>query len=160
MVAQNTGAFLETPNILVEQHTVATHEDADAYLARLEAYAGTLDGETGCLNSAAAQGVIAPDFVLDKTLAQLRMARSGIVETWPMIASFTKKTAALQGDYTRQAAKVTVEKIVPAMSRQIAELEAHRKRATADAGVWKLPDGEAKARSALLALALTTPPPA
>jgi uncharacterized protein (DUF885 family) len=156
VVAQNTGAFLEIPNILVEQHTVATREDADAYLARLEAYAGALDGETGCLNSAAAQGVIAPDFVLDKTLAQLRMARSGIVETWPMIASFTKKTAALQGDYTRQAAKVTMEKIVPAMSRQLAELEAHRKRATADAGVWKLPDGEAYYAWTLRA-ATTTP---
>ncbi len=56
VVAQNTGAFLEIPNILVEQHTVTTREDADAYLARLEAYAGQLDGETGRLKSAAIAG--------------------------------------------------------------------------------------------------------
>ena len=68
VVAQNTGAFLEIPSMLDEQHTVETREDADAYLARLEAYAGQLDGETGRLQSAAAQGVIAPDFLLDKTL--------------------------------------------------------------------------------------------
>ncbi len=40
VVTQNTGAFLEIPSLLEEQHTVATKEDADAYLARLSAYAG------------------------------------------------------------------------------------------------------------------------
>ena len=35
VVAQNTGAFLEIPSLLEEQHTVATREDAEAYLARL-----------------------------------------------------------------------------------------------------------------------------
>ncbi len=106
VVAQNKGAFLEVPSFLEEQHTIESREDADAYLARLEAYAAQLEGGTGRLRSAAEQGVIAPDFVLDKTLAQLRMARSGIVETWPIIASFTRKTTALPGDYTRQGAKV------------------------------------------------------
>jgi uncharacterized protein (DUF885 family) len=67
VVAQNTGAFLEIPTLLDEQHTVEKREDADAYLARLEAYAGQLNGETARLKSAAAQNVIAPDFLLDKT---------------------------------------------------------------------------------------------
>ena len=35
------------------------------------------------------------------------------------------------------------DKVAPALDRQIAELERHRPRATADAGVWKLPEGEA-----------------
>jgi uncharacterized protein (DUF885 family) len=55
VVAQNTGAFLEIPGMLDEQHTVSTAADAEAYLARLEAYAGQLDGETGRLKSALAQ---------------------------------------------------------------------------------------------------------
>ena len=46
VVAQNTGAFLEIPSMLDKQHTVETKADADAYLSRLEAYAGQLDGET------------------------------------------------------------------------------------------------------------------
>src|SRR5262249_60252252 len=67
VVAQNTGAFLEIPGLLDDQHTIETPQDADAYLARLDAYAGQLDGETERLHGAAAQGVIAPDFVLDQT---------------------------------------------------------------------------------------------
>src|SRR5690606_21116364 len=43
VVAQNTGAFLEIPSLLDEAHTIETRRDADAYLARLEAYAGQLD---------------------------------------------------------------------------------------------------------------------
>src|ERR1043165_6934011 len=53
VVAQNTGAFLEIPGLLDEQHTINSRADADAYLARMEAYAGQLDGETERLKSAA-----------------------------------------------------------------------------------------------------------
>ncbi|MEO8016655.1 MAG: DUF885 family protein [Pseudomonadota bacterium] len=142
VVAQNTGAFLEIPGMLDEQHTVTTREEADAYLARMEAYAGQLDGETGRLERAAAQKVIAPDFLLDKTLSQLRIARGGNIKDWTLVASLAKRTKDLPGDFAARAAKIAADKVAPALDRQIAELEDHRRRATADAGVWKLPHGD------------------
>jgi uncharacterized protein (DUF885 family) len=141
VVAQNTGAFLEIPSMLDEQHTIERREDADAYLARLEAYAGQLDGETGRLKSAAAQGVVAPDFLLDKTLRQAKLARGGKIEEWTLVTSVARRAKDVGGDYGAKAAKIAADRIAPALDRQIAELEAHRKRATADAGVWKLPQG-------------------
>jgi len=155
VVAQNTGAFLEIPSLLEESHTVAVKEDADAYLARLAAYAGQIDGETERLKAAGARGVIAPDFLLDKTLAQIKLARGGKVEAWPFISSFAKKTEGLQGDYAVQAAKIAAEKIGPALERQEAELAAHRAKATSDAGVWKLPQGDAYYAWALRAATTT-----
>ena len=155
VVAQNTGAFLEIPSMLDEQHTVETPADADAYLSRLEAYAGQLDGETGRLRSAAAQGVIAPDFVLDKTLAQLRIARGGDIADWSLVTSLVKRTKAMPGDFSTKAAKIAAEKIAPALDRQIAELAAHRRRATGDAGAWKLPQGDAYYAWALSAATTT-----
>ena len=143
VVAQNTGAFLEIPNLLDEQHTVSTRQDAEAYLARLEAYAGQLDGETGRLHAAAAQGVIAPDFLLDKTLAQLRIARGGNIADWLLVTSIAKRAKDMSGDFGAEAAKIAASKIAPALDRQIAELEEQRQRATGDAGVWKLPQGDA-----------------
>ena len=142
VVAQNTGAFLEIPSMLDEQHTVEKTADADAYLARLEAYAGQLDGETGRLKAAAAQNVIAPDFLLDKTLAQIKIARGGKIADWSLVQSLARRTKNLSGDYAAKATKIATDKIAPALDRQIAELEAHRKRATSDAGVWKLPRGD------------------
>ena len=142
VVAQNTGAFLEIPSLLDEQHTVKTREDAESYLARLEAYAGQLDGETGRLKSAAGQGVIAPDFLLDKTLKQLTIARSGNVAEWSLVTSLAKRTQSLGADYAARAARIAADKIAPALDRQLTELQAHRARATSDAGVWKLPKGD------------------
>jgi uncharacterized protein (DUF885 family) len=141
VVAQNTGAFLEIPGMLDEQHVVKTREDADAYLARLEAYAGQLDGETGRLRSAAAQNVIAPDFLLDKTLHQIGLARGGDIAQWPLVTSLAKRAEGMTG-VAGSAAKIAADKIAPALDRQIAELAAHRRRATSEAGVWKLPRGD------------------
>jgi uncharacterized protein (DUF885 family) len=142
VVAQNTGAFLEIPSLLDTRHTVESTVDADAYLSRLEAYAGQIEGETGRLHSAAAQGVIAPDFLLDKTLNQLRMASAGNVAEWSLVTSLASRTKSMKGDYATKAAKLAKDKIAPALQRQLAELEAHRKKATSDAGVWKLPRGD------------------
>jgi uncharacterized protein (DUF885 family) len=142
VVAQNTGAFLEIPTMLDTRHTVETKADADAYLSRLEAYAGQLDGETERLRSAAAQGVIAPDFLLDKTLAQIKLARGGKISEWSLVTSLANRTKQIGGDYAAQATKIATDKVAPALDRQIAELESHRKRATSDAGVWKLPRGD------------------
>ena len=120
-----------------------TREDADAYLARLEAYAGQLDGETGRLKAAAAQDVIAPDFLLDKTLTQIKIARGGKIADWSLV-HLAREADERQCRATtpRKAAKIAADKIAPALDRQIAELEAHRRRATGDAGVWKLPRGD------------------
>ncbi len=155
VVAQNTGAFVEIPSLLEEQHTVANAEDAEAYLARLEAYAGQLEGETGRLASAASQGVIAPDFILDTTLAQLKLSRDGDVAAWPFVASFARKTKDIPGDWAGQAAKIATDRIRPALDAQLAELAQQRTRATADAGVWKLPQGDAYYAWALRAATTT-----
>lgn len=155
VVAQNTGAFLEIPGMLDTRHTVETRADADAYLSRMEAYAGQLDGETERLRAAAAQGVIAPDFLLDKTLSQIKLARSGAVADWSLVTSLAKRTQNLPGNFATQAAKLAADKIAPALDRQTTELEAHRQRATNDAGVWKLPQGDAYYAWALSAATTT-----
>lgn len=142
VVAQNTGAFLEIPSMLDTRHTVEKREDADAYLARMEAYAGQIDGETERLKAAAGQGVIAPDFLLDKTLAQIKIARGGNIPEWSLVTSLGNRTKNMPGDYAAKAAKIAAAKVAPALERQQAELEAHRKRATSDAGAWKLPRGD------------------
>src|SRR5687767_13929541 len=99
VVAQNTGAFLGIPIMLDEQHTIERRVDADAYLSRLEAYAGQIDGETGRLRAAAAQKVVAPDFLLDKTLQQLRLARGGKLAEWSLVTSLAKRANHFGGDF-------------------------------------------------------------
>ena len=143
VVAQNTGAFVEVPDFLDSQHKIERAADADAYLARLEAYAAALDGETARIGADGARNVVLPTFLLDKTLAQLRVERATPVAQSTIVGSLAKRTAAMPGDYAAKATRVAEDKILPALDRQIAALAGLRKAATDDAGVWKLPDGEA-----------------
>lgn len=143
VVIQNVGAFLDVPRFLDNDHQIATAADAEAYLARLDSYADQLDGETDRLRSAAGQGVIAPDFLLDKCLGQIRQSRGGAIGQWDLVQSLARRTADMPGNFAARAESLASSKVAPALDRQIAELERHRARATADAGVWRLPQGEA-----------------
>jgi uncharacterized protein (DUF885 family) len=143
VVAQNTGAFVETPDFLDSLHGVADAADVESYLHRLELYAAQLDGETARLKHDGALGVIAPNFLLEKTLKQQKGARAQPIADWGLVAGLARKTKDIPGDHARRAAAIVEDKIAPAMDRQIAELLAHRAKATSDAGAWKLPNGEA-----------------
>ncbi|HEY5720998.1 MAG TPA: DUF885 family protein [Allosphingosinicella sp.] len=142
-VTQNMGAFVEIPDFLDSNHQIETEADAEAYLERLAAYAGALDGETERLRHDAGIGVIAPAFLLDKALRQMKSARAQPVGEWVLVQSLARRTAGIAGDWARRATTIVNAKVAPALDRQIAELTRHRARATMDAGAWKLPDGEA-----------------
>ena len=71
VLSQLTGAYRDVPDFLESQHRVRDAADADAYLARLEAFAGAIDDDTERQRADAARGVFAPDYILDTTLKQL-----------------------------------------------------------------------------------------
>lgn len=159
VVAQNVGAYLDIPRMLDSDHQIAAPEDAEAYLDRLESYAEQLDGETERLKTAAANGVIAPDFLLDKCLKQIKGARDGNTAGWDLVTSVANRSAGMPGDFGQRAWLLCNDKVAPALDRQIAELEKHRVRATSDAGVWKFRDGDAYYAWALSAGTTTTMSP-
>ncbi|WP_188063299.1 DUF885 domain-containing protein [Sphingobium sp. KCTC 72723] len=142
-VAQNTGAFVETPDFLDSNHGIAAPADADAYLARLNAYAANLDGETQRLKHDAGIGVVAPAFLLDKMLRQIDMVRAQPIDQWVPVASIARRTKDMSGDYGAKAQRIVRDAVAPALERQAAELRRQRGGATMDAGVWKLPQGDA-----------------
>ena len=144
IVTQLTGSYFEVPDFLDNQHRVEDAAGADAFLSRLEAFAGVLDGETEKVREDAGQGVVPPDFVIDRALPQIRTLRDTSAADMAMIQSLVRKAGALNlSGYDARAAAIVDEKVKPALSRQIAALEAIRPAAVHDAGVWRLPDGEA-----------------
>jgi uncharacterized protein (DUF885 family) len=149
------GSYLDVPRFLDASHKIETAADAEAYLARLTGHARQIEGETERLRSARAQGVIAPDVVIDKTLAALRRTREGKLRDWLIVNSLTRRTQNIPGDWTARAEGIASSQVRPALDRQIAEMEEHRRRATSDFGVWKLPQGEAYYAWALRAATTT-----
>ena len=140
--AHNMGAWAEYPDFLDTKHVVATRADAEAFVRRLDAYADNLDGETERLRRDAALGVVAPAFLIDKQLRQMRGARATpITDAGPMKA--VRRHAALFGNRRESVEGIVTQRVNPALDRQIAELTRLRARATADAGVWHVRDGDA-----------------
>lgn len=155
VVTQGNGAFVDTPDLLESKHSVETRADADAYLARIAAYAAQLDAETQRIQADAAAGTLLPAFVNDITVRQLT-AGAADPEQWGMVTSFGAKTkaAGIAGDWQAQAAKLSTERVAPALRRQAAALAALRPRAPEGPGMWALPD--AANRYAWLVEAATT----
>ncbi len=142
VVAQNTGAFIEIPSFLDASHNIETKEDVDAYLTRLEGYAGQLDGETGRVVRDGADGYVLPDFLLEKTIGQLEGARSKAPQDWGLVTSFVSKAATLNSAAGAQAVSIANDRILPAVTRQIDALSALKSEATSDAGIWAKPRGD------------------
>jgi uncharacterized protein (DUF885 family) len=143
-VAQNVGAFVEIPSFLDSSHAIDTSDDVDAYLLRMEAYARQIEGETVRIRADAARGVVLPDFLLKKTLQQLRASRAQNYEQWGIVRSLTVRALSkgLSRSFLSPALRIADREIAPALDRQIAMLERLQRRATSDAGVWKLPRGD------------------
>jgi uncharacterized protein (DUF885 family) len=144
VVTQLTGSYFEIPDFLDNQHRVEDAADADAFLSRLEAFAGVLDGETAKVREDAGLGVVPPDFVIDRALPQIRTLRDTPAADMAMIRSLVRKAAAVGlAGYDARAEAIIDEKVRPALGRQIEALEAIRPAAVHDAGAWRLPDGAA-----------------
>ncbi|MBS0474414.1 MAG: DUF885 domain-containing protein [Proteobacteria bacterium] len=159
VVIQNVGAYLDTPRFLDGDHPVHTAEDAEAYLARLEAFPAQLDGELVRLKSAGRMGVIAPSFLLDKAIRQMSLARDDAAQGGDLVRSLVRRTAAIPGEWERRARLIATGPVAAALSRQLNELKAQRVRASDSAGIWARPHGEAWYAWGLRASTTTTRTP-
>jgi uncharacterized protein (DUF885 family) len=144
VVSQLTGAYQSVPDFLDTKHKIANAADADAYLARLEAFAVQIDDNTERMKHDSGLGVVPPDFLLQTALAQLKGTRLPADQTI-LVTSIAKraKEKGLDPSYATKAATIYSDKIAPALDRQIDETKKLFATADHSAGVWKLNDGEA-----------------
>jgi len=161
VVIQNVGAYLDTPRFLDAEHQIATREDAEAYMARLESYPKQLDNELGRVIMARYKGLIPPDFLLDKALKQLGQSLDGARKGGGLVESIERRTREknISGNWAEQARAIVQQQVAPALERQIAELTLQRGLARSEPGMWARKDGEGYYAWALKASTTTTMTP-
>ncbi len=157
VVSQLTGAYQSVPTFLDREHQIASRDDAEAYLARLRAFAVVLDQESERVRHDAGLKVTPPDFLIDRTLEQMQTLRSAAPADSTLATSLATRTrkAAIPGDYGAQAARIVQSEVYPALDRQAQALRELRPRAVHDAGVARLPQGAALYEVALRASTTT-----
>jgi uncharacterized protein (DUF885 family) len=161
VLSQIDGAYQYVPDFLDSQHTIDNSADCDAYLGRLEAFARLMDQDVERARRDVGLGVIPPDFAITAALGQMKVLHAS-PEASSLVTSLAVRARArgLTGDWTGRAAGIYQAQILPALERQMALLESLKDRATHDAGVWKLPDGEAYYALALETQTTSTMTPA
>ena len=144
-VSQLTGAYQQIPDFLDSQHSIETAEDAEAYLSRVAAFATALDQETERMELDFEAGAVPPDFVIARTLTQMEALMANGAAGTTLVQSVARRTGekGIPGDWGSRAEAIVKDAVFPALSRQAEALIARQAAATHDAGVWRLPDGEA-----------------
>jgi uncharacterized protein (DUF885 family) len=143
VVIQNVGAYLDLPRLLGADQPLKTASDAQAYLARLASFDDQLDGETARMRTAADGGLVPPDFLLDKTLAQLKatLTQAQSPDGGELVGTIARQTANIPGSWAAQAREIVAAQAVPALQRQVAELERQRPLAISAPGMRERPHG-------------------
>ena len=136
--------------LFTEIHPVSNRNDADDYLARLDAIDAQVEQVIDNLRSSVDLGVVPPRYVVDVTLEQLKSdVAGGVPENTAIYRAFESRIGALGlndanvSDYVTQAKTAIEESFFPAWRSLIEYLEMIRDQSgTSEIGLSRLPDGE------------------
>ena len=142
VVSQQNGTYQQAAEFLDTYHRVEDAAGLENYFSRLEQVGPTLAEETRRIRADAGKGVIPPTFIVSNTLGQEEQLRAVAAADSKFVTSIALRAKKLGlPDPTARATAIVEKAIYPALDAQIAALKALK--TTDDAGVWKLPNGDA-----------------
>jgi uncharacterized protein (DUF885 family) len=143
-IFQQGGAYFSVPDFLNTAHVVDDRDDAEAYLARLEAFAVALDQDSAMQRIEAARGYVAPAWSLDLTLGQMAKLREQKADQSSIVQSLVRRAKAkdIEGRWERRASKIVEELVYPALDRQMALVRELRGTSQPGDGIWRVPHGD------------------
>ncbi|MBS7670126.1 DUF885 domain-containing protein [Croceicoccus gelatinilyticus] len=144
VVEHRSGAYVSIPVMLDTKHPVETTDDAEAYLDRLDAFAGELDAETEYQKAQGARGYLPPVWSLEMTAKQIDALMAPAAAESGMVSSLATRAAekGIEGDWAARATKILEDAVYPALARQSEAMRALKADTPAGDGAWRLPRGE------------------
>jgi len=148
-VNQLFGVQSATPDFMVQIHPISDRRDVHNYTARLAAFDRKFDQLLQGLRLRESKGIVPPGFVIERVLTEMRAfiavpARENILYT--NLRSKLAKVAAIpvseRARLLMDAQAAIEQSVYPAYHRLIDYFERLQPKATADNGVWELPDGD------------------
>jgi uncharacterized protein (DUF885 family) len=150
-VTHMLGGHSLLPMVLITAHSVATIEDAAAYVARLEGLGPAIDQLLAAVEARRAKGIAAPGLTYPKMIAAARALITGApfegTGTSPLLADFTAKLTRLdlpddrRADLLEAGRTALVASVGPAYRRFIAALDAIAAEVPPAYGLQAFPGG-------------------
>ena len=149
-VNQISGVTVNMPQFLTDTHVIKNEKSVRRYLSRLAEFGRVLRETHERVTDDRANGVIPPDFVIEKALVGMNKFIEGGAAENPLVTTLGPKLAALDGlDETTagqlvdEAAQLVTTEVIPGYQAMISLFESMLPEATHDAGIWRLPNGNA-----------------
>jgi uncharacterized protein (DUF885 family) len=138
------------PSFMANQHRMNTPKDCEYYLERLDALPTKFDQVLEGLKVREQKGIIPPRFVVEKVLKEMtdfaaQAPAENILATSfkTRAAKITKLTDSARTELQGRVESAIAEKVYPSYQKLIGYYSELLPKTTEDAGVWKLPEGEA-----------------
>lgn len=159
-VSHLSGVHVEFPAYMVDKFAISNEMHVNAYLRRLEDYASVIDSVIEKIAHDKKLGVVPPDFVIDKTIKNLKLQISFEPKQHALVTSMKDKMVAADVKYANQhvysAMNLLETSFYPANEKLIAALSALKPFAKHDAGIGQLPNGKALYQAMITHLSDTT----
>jgi uncharacterized protein (DUF885 family) len=161
---QFNGLHVVLVTFMTTTHPIRNQRDAENYLARLALVGTVIDQGISEAKAAGGAGVLPPRFIIERLIEQLNAFLAPNPADNVLVTTFATRLAALgaalptdeRAKFVAAAEQETGETVRPAFARVRAMLEAQLPSATDDAGVWRLPHGDATYAQALNTFTTTT----
>ena len=151
-VTQLSGPHLFLPRLLQTQHPLRSKQDAEDYLARLEAFGRVFDETIEVLGGDAAAGVVPPYFALEGASASMKAFTAAAPADNPLVGTFAARLAEIDGlsetdraELVEGAAQRVETVVYPAYARLAETLDGLVPQAGRDAGVWRIGEDDGAA---------------
>ena len=155
-MSQLSGPMINTPQFLTDTHVIKNKKSAQRYVVRVREFDRVIKEMEVRVRDYADNDVIAPDFVLEKSIIGMRSFIEGGPKGNPLVTTLPARLEKVEGlsdgfktEILAEVEALVESSIIPGYERMIALHEELLKSATHDAGIWRIPNGEKIYQTAL-----------
>ena len=155
-VNQISGVMVNTPQFLTDSHVIEDEKSFRRYVERLNEFSRVIGETKARVLDDRDNGVVPPDFIIEKALTGMRAFISEGAEANPLVTTLPEKiekidtiSDEMRTDLYRQVTVAVETKIIPMYEDMISIFEALLDDTNHDAGIWRLPEGDQIYRNAL-----------
>jgi uncharacterized protein (DUF885 family) len=160
---QLSGPQVSLVSFMSEVHPMRSTVDAAAFVERLRQAPQRVDEAISRAQAAAAKGLLPPRFILERSRTQVEDFLRAAAADNLFVSAFSRRSARIStlpaDERTRLTSEVTrlvTDSVRPAWQRVLALLSDLHPRTTAEAGMWRLPEGAAAYNQALATYTTTS----
>jgi len=148
-ITQLSGVTVDLPQFLTDTHAIVSEKSVERYLSRVDEFGRVLEEMKIRVEDHRDNGVVAPDFILEKILVGLLSFIEGGAADNPLVKTLPARLDKVEGltedqkvDYVARVTELVEDRIIPGYQAMIALHEELMETANSDAGIWRIPNGD------------------